>query len=348
MGGRKPIVLWSLICLAAMLAPTPFIACVSFAAEKPIELKVSHFWPTTAFQHEHMLRWKKKIETESKGRLTVRIYPSGTLLKATQEWEGLTKGVADVVYGIRLETAGRELSIKMSLFTAGANSATMGGKLMYDIYNEFEAYRAEWKPVKILWLAAAGPTQIHSRKPIRRLEDMKGMQMRTPPTGSGVDAIRLLGAAPVSMPMSEVFMAVQKGMVDGAIGPQEVLKSFRLTEVTPYTTDSYLYLLLGHYVAMNLDTYNRLPADLQKVINGTMEWGKEDCWKMNESIDDTAIEYAKGKGHQFINLAPAERERWMAAIKPLQDKIAQELDAKGYPGTKLREFMAQRIKYYTK
>jgi TRAP-type C4-dicarboxylate transport system substrate-binding protein len=348
MGRKRLVVILSGICLLAAYGPLPMITDGSGAAEKPVELKVSHFWPPTSFQHEQILRWKKKVEDESKGRLTLRIFPSGTLLKSTQEWDGLIKGVADVVYGIRLETAGRELGTKMSIFSAGGTSASVGVKLIYDIYNQFEAYREEWKPVKVLWLTAAGPTQIHSRKAVRKLEDLKGLQMRTAPAGAGIEAIRTLGATPVSMPMSEVFMALQKGMADGLIGPLEVLKSFRLTEVTRYTTNAYLYLLLGHYVAMNVDSYGKLPADLQKVINDTVEWGKENFAKMNDSIDDTSIEYAKGKGHEFIDLSPSEKERWMAGIKPVQDKIAAELDAKGYPGTRLKDFMVERIKYYSK
>lgn len=345
---KQLVVLLSCPFFLLMILSQPLSTNIAAAADKPVELKVSHFWPPTSYQNEHMLRWKKKIETDSKGRLTLRIFPGGTLLKPQQEWEGLLKGVADIVYGIRLETAGRELSEKMSLFTAGGTSATVGGKLMYDIYNEFQAYRDEWKPVKVLWLAAAGPVQIHSRKAVRKLDDLKGLQMRTPPAGAGIEAMRALGGTPVSMPMSEVFMAIQKGTVDGAVGPYEVLKSFRLTDVTRYTTDAYLYLLLGHYVSVNLEAYKKLPPDLQKVLTDSAEWGKEDSWKMYDSIDADSIKYAKEKGHEFISLTTEERTRFQAAIKPVQDRIAADLDAKGYPGSKLRDFIAQRLQQYAK
>lgn len=325
-----------------------FLPEYTFGQEKAIELKLSHFWPSTSYQNELLLRWKKKVEDESRGRLTVRIFPGGTLLKQTMEWEGLNKGVADLVYGARLETAGREFSEKMTVFTAGVTKASIGGKLLYDVYNHFQAYRDEWKTVKLLWLAAAGPIQIHTKsKPIRKLEDIKGMQLRTAP-GVGLELIKLLGASPVSMPMSEAFMAIQKGAVEGLLGPADVLKSFRLDEVTKFTTNANLWVPLGHYLAMNLNTYNNLPPELRKVIDNTIEWGREETWKMYDSIDEDSINYAKGRGHTFIDLSPQEMERWTAAIKPLQDKVAAELDAKGFPGTKLKEFMIERIKYYTR
>lgn len=335
------------ICLLLTFSTLPFITSLGFAAERAIELKVSHFWPPTSANHEHMVRWKQKIEADSKGRLTLRIFPSGTLLGQQQEWEGLSKGVADVVMGIRLETAGREFSFRFTIFTMGVTDTRIGGQLMYDLYNEFPEYRAEWKDIKILYLGAAGPTQIHSKKPVHKLEDLKGMQIRTAP-GAGIDAVKLLGATPVTMPMSEVFMAIQKGTVEGLVGPYDVLKGFRLTDVTRYTTNAHLWILLGHYVGMNLNTYNKLPADLQKVINDSIEWAKEDYWKMWDSIDKDSIEYAKEKKHEFIDLAQSERERWQTAVKPLQDKIAAELDAKGYPGTRVKEFLSQRIKYHVK
>ena len=336
------------ICLLLTFPTLPFIISAGSAAEKPIELKVSHFWPPASAQNDHMLRWKKKLEADSEGRLTIRIFPSGTLLKPTLEWEGLIKGVTDILYGVRLDPEGGEFNGKLCLFTTGGAGATMGGKLLYDLYNEFEVYRAQWRDVKFLWLSAAGPTLIHSRKAIRKLEDMKNLQMRVPPTNIGVELNKLLGSTPVTMPMSEVYMALQKGIVDGAVGPYEVLKSFRLTDVTRYTTDAYLYLSLGHHVSINLDAYNKLPVDLRKVLTDSAEWGKQDSWKMYDTIDTESIEYAKEKGHEFISLAPSERERWQAVIKPLQDRIAADLDAKGYPGTKLKDFIIQRIKDYSK
>jgi TRAP-type C4-dicarboxylate transport system substrate-binding protein len=320
--------------------------CPVFAEEK-VELKVSHFWPPTSAQHELLLKWKKKLEDESKGKLSLRIFPGGTLLKQTIEWEGLNKGVADIVYGIRLETAGREFSEKMVIFTYGAKKASVGGRLMYDVFNQFQAYRDEWKTVKVLWLAAAGPNQIHTKaKPIRKLEDLKGMQLRTAP-GAGLELVRTLGASPVTMPMSETFMAIQKGTVEGCLGPADILKNFRLDEVTKYTTNANLWVLLGHYVAMNTNSYNNLPSELKNIIDNSMKWGREETWKMYDSIDEESINYAKRKGHTFMDLSSDEMTRWYSVIKPLQDKIAAELDANGYPGTKLKDFLIQRVKYYS-
>jgi TRAP-type C4-dicarboxylate transport system substrate-binding protein len=339
------------LCLVLFFGVSVFVFAASspsVAAEKPIELKVSHFWPETSAMHKHMLRWKEKLEADSKGRLTLRIFSSGVLLKQTQEWDGLQKGLTDIVYGIRMGSAGREFSEKMSVFTGGADKASIGGKISLDVYNEFPEFRNEWKPVKLLWLSAAGPNEIHTTKPVQKLEDMKGLQIRTAPSGSSIEIMKALGAAPAAMPMSEVFMAIQKGTVDGALGPYDALKDFRLADIAKYTTNAHLFLLMGHYVAMNINSYNRLPADLRKVLDNSIEWGRNDSWKLYDAEDNAAEEYAKSKGHQFIKLSPAEQARWLAALKPVLDKTAAELDAKGYPGTKLKEFIAQRVKQYSK
>ena len=177
---------------------------------------------------------------------------------------------------------------------------------------------------------------------------MKGLQIRVAPAGSSIDLVKALGAAPAGMPMSETFMAIQKGTVDGALGPYDALKDFRLADITKYTTNAHLFVLLGHYVAMNINSYNKLPADLRKVLDDSVEWARNDSWKLYDAEDDAAEEYAKSKGHEFINLSPAEQARWLAAIKPVLEKTAAELDAKGYPGTKLKDFIAQRVKHYSK
>jgi len=344
----KRVAVAGLIVILGLVFGVCLYAPSSVAADKTVELKVSHFWPETSAMHKHMLRWKEKLEADSKGKLTLRIFSSGTLLKQTQEWDGLQKGMADIVYGVRMGTAGREFSEKMSIFSAGANSASMGGKIVSDVYNEFPEYRDEWKSVKLLWLSAAGPNVIHTSKPVRKIEDMKGLQIRTAPAASSIEIMKALGAAPAAMAMSETFMAIQKGTVDGALGPYDVLKDFRLADVCRYTTDANLFVLLGHYVAMNQNAYNKLPADLKKVLDDSVAWARQDSWKMYDAEDDAAEEFAKSKGHEFIKLSPAERARWTAAIKPILDKTAAELDAKGYPGTKLKDFIAQRVAFYSK
>ncbi len=345
---KKRELLVLLFIFALFLVTSFFITPAGSAADKPIELKVSHFWPQTSPNHEHMLRWKKKLEEDSKGRLTLRVFPSGTLVNQAQEYEGLSRGVADVVMGIRLENVGREFSYYMSLWSMGAPSARTGGQLMYDVYKEFEEYRNEWKTIKVLWMGSAGPTQILCRKPVRRLEDLKGLQIRTAQAGGGIELVKVLGGTPVSMSMSEVFMAIQRATVDGALIPYDALKAFRLTDAARYTTNANLYLLLGQYVGMNWNTYKALPSDLQKVIDDSMEWGREDFWNMWDRIDKTAIEFAKEKKHEFAELVPGERDRWFAAAKPLHDKLAAQTDAKGYPGTTLKEFVFKRIKAGTK
>jgi TRAP-type C4-dicarboxylate transport system substrate-binding protein len=343
----KSVAVLSLVFLFSLFSFTCLFPALSWAADK-VELKVSHFWPETSAMHKHMVRWKEKLEKDSNGKLTLRIFSSGVLLKQGQEWEGLQKGVADIVYGVRLGSVGREFSEPMSIFTVGATKASVGGKITYDVYNEVPEFRNEWKPVKLLWLSAAGPNEIHTAKPVRTLEDIKGMQIRTAPSRSSIDIMKALGAVPTAMPMSEVFMAIQKGTVDGALGPYDVLKGFRIADIAPYTTNAHLFVLLGHYVAMNLNAYNRLPTDLRKVLDDSVEWAKNDSWKLYDAEDDAAEEYAKSKGHEFINLSPAESARWAAAMKPVLDKTAAELDAKGYPGTKLKDFIAQRVKQYSK
>ena len=100
------------ICFVGLLFSLCLCVPVSFAAEKPVELKVSHFWPETSAMHKHMLRWKEKLEADSKGRLTLRIFSSGVLLKQTQEWDGLQKGLTDIVYGIRLGSGGKRVQRK--------------------------------------------------------------------------------------------------------------------------------------------------------------------------------------------------------------------------------------------
>jgi len=159
------------------------------------------------------------------------------------------------------------------------------------------------------------------------------------------ELLTALGVSPVSMPAGDVYSAMQKKTVDGCAFPFEALKSWRIAEVAKYVTNIELWSTPHNYVAMNRDSYNKLSPDLQKVIDGIMDWGRKDMNQVYADQDQEALGYASSVGVKLVDIV--DKDKWYAAIKPLQDKTAAALDAKGLPGTKFKDFVRERIAYYT-
>lgn len=333
-----------------VLTVLPFMAAYGESApKKPIELRLSHMFPIGAPVADHAQRWADKIAKDSEGRLTVRVYPSDTLVKAPQLWGAMIKGICDL--GFSFMRAPEQAMLTRSIcgffpLTGERFDVNTIVKVWNDTYAKFPEVRAEWEENKILWFGYQDGWSIVSTKPIRSLEDMKGLQIRVS-NKQAAETIRAWGGSPVFMRMGECATALEKGIVAAAYVPLDGLASFKLADLCSYTTYLYSYMPML-FAAMGKGSYNRLPSNFQKVIDDSIEWGTKDAAKSLAGMEDRGVAYAKTKGHEFITLSPQELPRWRDLLMPVQQKWAQELDAKGLPGTKTLEFVRERFEFYCK
>jgi TRAP-type C4-dicarboxylate transport system substrate-binding protein len=347
---RKRLLTLVAVTYLILLLPVSFITTAyAQPTVKRVELRVSHMWPAGSAQEKHIARWAEKIKAATNGAITCRMFPVGTLSSPMEIYPGTVKGVCDIGMGMRYEPVGRDLGESAVTFLGEVKDTQTAAKIQDDIWDKFKEWREEWKDCKVLWMAVVTPTQVTTtRKPVHTLNDIKGLQLRTPPTGFTSELVKMLGATPVAVSISETYTALEKGIVDGQVSSIEALKSYRIAEVTKYTTIANLFSAPGVYVVMNQKTYENLPPNFQKAIDDSLKWGKSDWQQMWIDEDKAAEEFAKSKGHQFITLDPAERNRWEAIKRQANDGFAVKVDGKGLPGTQLLKFIRERIAYYGK
>jgi len=133
---------------------------VTQAATKPIELKVDIPWAVTSKQNDHFLRLKTKLEADSGGKLTIRIFNSSALVPAMEAYDGLTKGLTDIGAGSRYEQRGVDFTMNMLIFTIGCPTPQFASQISYDLYKQFPEYAKEWDNAKILYWIGTGPFRI--------------------------------------------------------------------------------------------------------------------------------------------------------------------------------------------
>ena len=159
-------------------------------------------------------------------------------------------------------------------------------------------------------------------KPIRTLEDLKGMRIRTPSAAQSAQ-LEALGAIPIDMPANQIYNNLDRGVIDASMIPMSAALDFKLIEVAKYFTINAPLGRSPFLVAMNRARYEKLPADLKKVIDDTT--GLKLSLKGAETYDkknDEALAAAK-KTREMIALTPQERKRWVAAFKPMiQQQVA--------------------------
>lgn len=302
---------------------------------KPITLKFADFFPPTHPASVNMMQeWAKRVEVATEGKVKVDYYPAGTLLKNGDIYEGVTLGVADMGHDVSGYNIGR-LPVLNAMYVGGIEykGPKTSCYVARDIINELKP--KELDDTQIMFIYGVSPGVLMTTKPVRTLEDMKGLQIRA--SGANVDTVKALGGVPVGITIAESYDSMSKGVVDGALLPTEPLKAFKLGEVTKYVTQADMLYNTVHYVTMNKDVWNSFPKEIQDAINKVNEEVFEIATNLWEgegglNLSQAGLDFAVEKGNELITLSPEEETRWTEQLKPLRDDYAKVLDNKGIDG----------------
>ncbi len=326
--------------LASILVTAVFITSLMVLGVQRMasaaELTLSHMAPAGSILDKQIAAWAERVKKDSGGKLSIRIFPGATLIKPVETFSGIEKGIADIGASYRYSRAGAELTGILSMFLAGIPDAATGSRIVAEVWKNFPELRKEWETVKVLWINTSGPAVVATTKPVRTMADLKGLELRVP-VPEAADALKLLGGTPVSMTSADMVIGIQKGTVHGGLVFKEAIESFKLP--VKYVTEFGMYLSSNWFLVMNISSWNKLPPDLQRVIDNTLEWGRSESIKAIDAADASAVEYGKKEGMEFIKLTPAEEARWFEIVNGNNKKHAAALDAKGYPATKVLEFV---------
>jgi len=180
--------------------------------------------------------WCRDLERRSSGSVQVTYYPGGILTPASQLFDSVTTGIADIGFGPMGVTPGRFPLTEVMEQPLGIKSAAMMTKLSNDFFRSFKP--KEFDQVKVLFFLSASPGLLHTKNPVRKLEDLNGMKVRCL-GGNAAKVLKALGAIPIVISTGDTYDALRKGIVDGVVAAWDSLETLKWGEVLPYTTVSY-------------------------------------------------------------------------------------------------------------
>jgi TRAP-type C4-dicarboxylate transport system substrate-binding protein len=338
---RKKAFMIFLTVLLAVAFATPTHA-------KVIKLKFANYFPPPARHSKICEQFIAELEKRTNGRVKIQYFAGGSLLKAPAIYNGIVTGIADMGLAHIEYTPGRFPVSGMCELPLGYPSAWVANQVANDFYNKFKP--KEWDDVRVLWMHSSNPNvMITAKKPVRQLEDLKGMTLRAP--GIVGYTVSALGATPAPTPVMEVYDAMSKGVIDGVNIPLETLKTFRFAEVAMYTTASWqVGNVYTFYVAMNKNSYEKLPPDIKEIFDILCGEFKERFALVWNLIDAEGMDFAISKGVKIINLSPQEVTRWKKATDPVIENYVKELVGKGFSESEVIgwiKFLRERIQYWT-
>jgi TRAP-type C4-dicarboxylate transport system substrate-binding protein len=301
--------------------------------DKVYELKFAQpFSPKHTMQVKVFEPWAKRIEEQTNGRVKVTFYPGGALGKTPDHYDLAEKGIADIIYNLHDYTPGRFPLTSVYELPFMIPSATQTSRALWKTYEKFPEFQKEYKKVKVLALFCHPGGHFGTvKKPIRTLDDFKGMKFRTA-SASVTKALQMFGATPVTMPVTEAYTALERGVVDGTVLPWEGFFIFKVAELLKYATEADFYTMTM-MVVMNKKTWKKLPDDIKKIIdeNSGMVLSEE-CGKVYDAVRPIMKKMSMEKGMQALQLPPAEKKRLEDVTIPIREEWVKEMEAKRLPG----------------
>jgi TRAP-type C4-dicarboxylate transport system substrate-binding protein len=290
------------------------------------EIKLATFVPPTHYGlAQIMVPWGKEIAEKSGGRLNLRVFPSMQLGgKPPELYKQMVRGLSDITFTLPGYTSADFPLMSLSELPGMASSSEEGTRKMWQHMKFFtDGEMKESKPL-VIWTGDTAAVMTRS-KAVRRLEDMKGMKIRTPSSAQSEQLIAL-GATPIDMPAGQIYNSIERGVVDGAL--ISMAGAIDTIDVpvgrSPFT------------INMNLARFQKLPADLRKIIDETTGLGLSLRAAANiQKHSDDAVAAAR-RDKEVISLSADEQRRWTAVFSPI---IRAQLAATEKPGIPARDFL---------
>ena len=275
--------------------------------------KITIIWSHNASEktaaHQVALRFKELVEARSGGNITVDLYPNGDLGTVPENDQALREGTIQINSG----TSGGLVDMSLSYFDAPNLVTSMddamktfapGTELRKETEKRYEALG-----MKVLSFVPMGFRVTSSNRPVRSYDDLKGLKIRTLENPVPISYWSSWGASPTPIAFSELYIALQQGLVEAQENTYDTIVSSKLYEQQKYIINTNHVVMWGG-VYMNLDFYNSLPDDYRKMIddvwtNELDQYSFELCEKANED----AKQFLINNGLEVIDLPESDLVR---------------------------------------
>jgi TRAP-type transport system periplasmic protein len=303
-------------------------------ADKPIELRFTSIVNSLHSDFKAFQKFGEEVGKRTGGKVHITVFPSGTLNPPLETYNAIKTGMAQMGCA-SVGYSGPILPLNHLFGDAlrGLATSTEAAKAYTTALKTVPEMLAEYEGMHVVYVFSTVPLSIGTmKKPIRKMEDFKGLVMRFPP---GMETIaRAWGASPIAMPIGDIYVALQKGTINGFMGGAEMLKSMRLAELTKYVTSAEMSYGMN-YVAINKKVWDSFSPDIQKVFDDLADWGQSMTLELVDQAEQEAIAYSKSQGVQENAFDKAELAKLYAAVKPVFEKRAADLEARGKAGMKV-------------
>lgn len=294
---------------------------------RPVQWKFAH--PAPPASHlppvwEQGFEWLKK---HTGGGFNIKTFGSGTLYGVAGGFKAIRAGIADygTCYSV-VESSGLELLKTFQVPYVAPDNPYLTARIINELLATRIRAEFEAKGVYPAHVAPVRPLNLMSKTPIRTPQDLKGKKVVSFVNAPGAD--KALGFAQVNMPFTEIYTALQQGLVDAVIWSDMGFLPFKVYEQARYYTPLQIAPLTVE-TCFNRRSFDRLPAPYKQPLYDFQQRAGIAITDAVENFSRVAWKKLQEEGVTFIELDAAQRQQWKAAFQPVVDQWLQSCDKAG-------------------
>ncbi len=320
------------------------------ASQTKQELRLSTYFADSHCTNQYLhFPVSAELKEASEGSLNISIFSNGVLGPAATHYDMAVDGVADITQGTQGTTAGRfplTSVLELPFLWPADMSAENANRAVWALFENTPELQEEYRDVKVLSIFVNEPGNVYtSKKPIKTLEDFKGLQLRAP-MEMAANTLKALSASPITMAASDLYLALERNTVDGTMFNTANMNDWKFWEVVDHYTQCGIYNL-AWFSVMNLDKYNSLSDEQKALIDE--RYGLNAGIRVGQGFDadfKKNVEIAEENGVTIYKISDEELARWQTITQPIYDNWVKSMEDKGLPGQKVLDEIRRLIEEY--
>jgi len=325
----KPIACAGVLALMAALP-------LAVASAEPTMLKYGTGGPPDISINTKLITpWSQDVTAASDGTLDIKIFTGPSLVNLGNSYDRVLNGVAEMAFGILGPVSSQFPRTAVITLPFKARTSDEASTALWHLY-ERGVLGDEFQKVKLLSVGVFARTSLHTRQPVKKLEDLAGIKLSVQSRMLG-ETVTRLGGTPITMPVSDLYESLQRGTIDGAAIGWPATSAYKVNELVTNHVD----VPLGGEVAfmmMNKQAYEKLTGKAKAAIDklDAMPYTKRFAATIDGDVE-WSLGITRSKKQSIVTLDATEEARWRKQLEPITAqwvaatpdgaKVLQALDA---------------------
>lgn len=329
-----------LLSVFAGCSPSSEESSGSDAQTKPVTFNLSHFMSNQHPLHTNILvPFAEAVLEQTEGRVTIDIYPNNELGAPTTTVDQVVSGSLDMGLTLAAYTPGRFPLTSILEFPFMFESSLQGNLVAGEMRDFLQ--EEEFAEMKLLWVGGTDIAKILINKNVNTVDGLKGLKLRSPGLLYN-ELYHQLGATELSLPVSDLYDAMDRGIVDGTLMSPSALISFKLAEVTDNVIDLDVYMN-PLIIVMNNDAWAKVSPEDQQIMEALLKDLSQTVGSQYDKEFAAGMKHAAEKNINILSFSDEEKAKLHVVADALKVKFIADMDAKGLAGTEAYDAVLEAI-----